>query len=589
MKYAALVIALNSYDNNPSLVNAESDGKAMADKFRELKYDVIELFGPDATYAGYTRAVSELMGKDFENHYDAIILYFAGHGFMTNASDYLAMKDCDKLEAHQGLAAAMLSVRLQDFIEKFRLRAVTRVIAILDACRDDLSDYAAVRGAGRMADILSSKFGSMTVAPFDTFIAYSTTATKSSSDGGKEVGHSRYTSALLEVIDKPLPIEQVFKEVRKKVHQKDDDQLPWEHTCLNGEFYFNYGQLDPYYGKIYPKDCYEDEHYVTFNPSVQRVLELLVTKDVSKHSKGIAHLSILKASANSEDLFEVGRIIMRQAIADSLDCRRLVEGRRLESFNRNGANDLVNGILYEIYFDSHGNYNQKNITNLALLNSLSQFSNSSYCASSVKFISDELENVLRKPFYKIGKKQFYNAYVELTETDYQGKDGSTIYYIESIEYEDNDYLDEIEFEPYILQPQEIRNELSRYFQIPLILLRTKMNGNARHILRHDFPERLEEILFEILVSGSLDDIDQLAPSGYSPNDISVMYIDDAQIEEDYMMLEGSCYASFDLYFDDDTMSMSFPGRFEMELDYKGGKWHNKSHSPFSFDTRKYYE
>ena len=61
MKYAALVIALNEYDNNTHLINALNDGVAMASKFKELKYDVIELLGEKAVYSEYVNAVSELM------------------------------------------------------------------------------------------------------------------------------------------------------------------------------------------------------------------------------------------------------------------------------------------------------------------------------------------------------------------------------------------------------------------------------------------------------------------------------------------------------------------------------------------------
>ena len=93
MKYAALVIALNEYDNNTHLINALNDGVAMASKFKELKYDVIELLGEKAVYSEYVNAVSELMSKSYTEKYDAVILYFSGHGFMAVAADYLALKD----------------------------------------------------------------------------------------------------------------------------------------------------------------------------------------------------------------------------------------------------------------------------------------------------------------------------------------------------------------------------------------------------------------------------------------------------------------------------------------------------------------
>ena len=49
-----------------------------------------------------------------------------------------------------------------------------------------------------------------------------------------------YTEALLEFLHKPgLQIEEVFKEVRKKVSDgSGEKQVPWESTSLTGKFYF---------------------------------------------------------------------------------------------------------------------------------------------------------------------------------------------------------------------------------------------------------------------------------------------------------------------------------------------------------------
>lgn len=593
MKYAALVIALNEYDHNKNLTNALNDGRAMAEKFRELKYDVVELLEDKATYSGYVDAVSELMGMNAVEAYDAVILYFSGHGFMTDAADYLALKDCHKLEFNQGSSAMMKSVRVLDFIEKFQKRSVTSVVVILDACRDDISNYADADGGEieqtkGVEDILTSKFGTAIQAPFQSFIAFSTTATKKASDGGKDSGHSKYTAALLEEIDKPVPIEQVFKNVRKKVHRTDQDQLPWEYSCLTDEFRFNYGQFDRYYGKLYPKDCYERENYNPFEPTIQKLYSLLLSKDESVIGNGLTALVGNRQRMNSEDLFVAGRIIMFQAVNGSVACKKFIEGRRLEGYKVAGGNDLVNGLLYELYFDSKNNYSQKKIPDMALLNALMQFSRNDYCSTSVDFINTELAAVEPKPFYTLGDGNFYSVYVELEKTDYISKDGSDIYYIEEIIYDDEDYKEEIDLEPYLLEPRDVRVELSRYFQIPPVLLRVRMN-DAKHILKNAIPDRLEEILFDVLVSDPVDDIDQLCSSGYSPNDCMVTFLEDVQVEEDYMMIEGECHASFDLYFDDDTMSMSFPGKFSVELELEKGKWRNKSRNPFSFDTRKYYE
>ena len=594
MKYAALVIALNEYDNNKHLTNALNDGIAIVQKFKELKIEVFELLGDKATYDGYINAEGELMSKNFTENYDAVILYFSGHGFMTDAADYLALKDCHQLEYNQGTSAASKSVRVIDFIHKFHKRGVNSIIAILDACRDDISNYADADGGLEeetkgMEKILTSNFGTSIQAPFQSYIAFSTTATKKASDGGRNSGHSRYTAALLEEIDKPIPIEMVFKNVRKKVHQKEDDQLPWEYSCLTDDFYFNYGQMDPYYNSPYPRECYEDSKYSSFNSAVTSVIQSLMSSHDSERGRGLFKFLMGGKAMSAEDQFVIGRVIMRQAIIGSDECKKLVTSRRLERYKRGKDNDLVNGILYELYFDSENNYRPKRISDMTLLNSLSHFAQDDYCHSSVRFINQVLEERDLKPIYRIGNGLFYHVTVFVKRTDYHAADGEDIFYIHSVIFREKDIKDDLELEPYMIESRDLRNEISRLLQIPPIQLRVKIPPAAKHILSRPIPDSFDEIVYEALAKEPVDEIDQLTTSGYSVDDCGVTSISDIQIEEDYIMVEGKCEASFEISFDEDVFSMSFPGSFILELHLEKGKWRNKKRNAFSFDTSKYYE
>jgi len=594
MKYAALVIALNEYDNNTHLINALNDGVAMASKFKELKYDVIELLGEKAVYSEYVNAVSELMSKSYTEKYDAVILYFSGHGFMAVAADYLALKDCHKLEYNGGASAMMKSVRVIDFIKTFHDRGVPSIIVILDACRDDISNYADEDGGIEektkgVEGILTSQFGTAIQAPFQSYIAFSTTATKKASDGGKNSGHSRYTAALLEEITKPIPIEQVFKNIRKKVHQKEDDQLPWEYSCLTDDFYFNYGQMDPYYNSPYPRECYEDSKYSSFNPEVTSIIQCLMSSHDSERGKGLFKFLMGGKTMSAEDQFVIGRVIMRQAIGGSGECIKFVTSRRLERYKRGKKNDLVNGILYDLYFDTENSYRPKRINDVTLLNSLSHFAQDDYCHSSVWFINQVLEERDLKPIYRIGNGLFYHVMVFVKRTDYHAADGEDIFYIHSVNFRQEDIKDDLELEPYLIEPRDLSNEISRWLQIPPIQLRVRIPAAAKHLLRTPIPDRFDEIVYEALVKEPVDEIDQLSTSGYSVDDCGVTSISDIQVEEDYIMVEGKCEASFEISFDEDVFSMSFPGSFILELHLEKGKWRNKRRNAFSFDTSKYYE
>jgi Caspase domain len=75
-------------------------------------------------------------------------------------------------------------------------------------------------------------------AVYGVFIASSTGSGKTALDG--EDGHSPYTKALAEVITVPgEKLEDVFKSVRRQVRlATDEQQIPWESTSLELDFYF---------------------------------------------------------------------------------------------------------------------------------------------------------------------------------------------------------------------------------------------------------------------------------------------------------------------------------------------------------------
>ena len=77
-------------------------------------------------------------------------------------------------------------------------------------------------------------------APQGSVIAFATSPGQSSKEN-VGTGHGYYTEALLKYMSLPrVPIETTFKKVREFLFAKTSGtQIPWEHTSLVGEFYFN--------------------------------------------------------------------------------------------------------------------------------------------------------------------------------------------------------------------------------------------------------------------------------------------------------------------------------------------------------------
>ncbi len=94
------------------------------------------------------------------------------------------------------------------------------------------------QAGAKLPSIVGLKFSRATIeAAKGTFIAFATAPGKEALDGSGS--KSPYIKHLTQMIgQKGLPLEQVFKEVRKAViAETNGDQVPWENSSLMGDFY----------------------------------------------------------------------------------------------------------------------------------------------------------------------------------------------------------------------------------------------------------------------------------------------------------------------------------------------------------------
>jgi len=162
---------------------------------------------------------------------DVALIYFAGHGIESNRKNFLIPVNADlKFEYELAEQAYDAGVWL-DMLDSIKSNNADRVnIVILDACRNNnlIGSRSIGRGLGKMD------------APTGTFLAYSTAPGKVAADGAKGDRNSPFTKHLLRAMQQPnLPIEEVFKEVRRNVGRDTSGaQVPWESTSLTGFFTF---------------------------------------------------------------------------------------------------------------------------------------------------------------------------------------------------------------------------------------------------------------------------------------------------------------------------------------------------------------
>jgi len=222
----ALVVGNANYVKLGRLGNPGRDARLMADKLRQLGFDVTEV--ADRDLKGMTGDVEAFANKVKARGPETVsVLYYAGHGVENDSINYLVPVGAD-IKKRADVAPQSLSVkRVAD-----RLSAAGNAlnILIIDACRDNPFPQRVAPAATLGMVPMGAVYG--------VFIASSTGSGKTAFDGDE--GNSPYTRALADVITTPgEKLEDVFKSVRRQVRlSTGEQQIPWESTSLELDFYF---------------------------------------------------------------------------------------------------------------------------------------------------------------------------------------------------------------------------------------------------------------------------------------------------------------------------------------------------------------
>ncbi len=217
----ALVIGNQAYNVRP-LLNPRNDADDMSWALKNSGFEVIDV--RDASLGQMRNAVRQFGDRLLTR--DVGLVYYSGHGIEVRGRNYFIPVNAD-IKRPDEIVDQSLDVNL--ILEKMETAKKGVNILIVDACRDD--------PFGRSFRSSSKGLANMD-APQGTIIAFATSPGKVAADG--EGRNSPYTKNLIKMMQVPnLPIEQVFKQVRRAVQQETrNQQTPWENTSLSGDFYF---------------------------------------------------------------------------------------------------------------------------------------------------------------------------------------------------------------------------------------------------------------------------------------------------------------------------------------------------------------
>lgn len=227
----AFVLGNNDYQTLKPLRNAVNDGKLIAAGLKRLKFTVVE---------GYDLTLAQMLDM-FREHRalidgsEAVVFYFAGHGFQLGGTNYLVPTDAALTSA---IDIPAQTVTLNAVIKE--LESADRPLLIfLDACRENpLRGTAA--GGGELDGLAQIDAG------LNTFVAFAAEPGAKTNDGAGI--NSPFAQALANNIETPgLSISDLTISVRNETLALTlDRQIPWSQESLRAQFFFTERQpLDP--------------------------------------------------------------------------------------------------------------------------------------------------------------------------------------------------------------------------------------------------------------------------------------------------------------------------------------------------------
>jgi hypothetical protein len=230
-KRVALVIGNSAYQHATALANPANDAGDMGAALTGMGFVV--LLGVDLDKQAFDAKIREF--SQLLNNADTALFFYAGHGLQVAGRNHLVPIDA-QLNGERDLDFEAVSL---DFVLKqmeLEREGKTNIV-FLDACRDNPFARNLARSMGTRSASIGRGLAQVQTG-VGTFIAYSTQPGNVALDG--QGRNSPFTAALTRAMQEPgRNLTAVMIDVRKEVLAKTNGrQVPWDHSALTGDFYF---------------------------------------------------------------------------------------------------------------------------------------------------------------------------------------------------------------------------------------------------------------------------------------------------------------------------------------------------------------
>ena len=374
----ALVIGINEYEEDDinNLDKALNDAKAVAEKLTQFGFDVITGF--DITSLEF-----DVLKDKYERSLkgaDVGLFYFAGHGIEVDGENILLTKD-SIIKSKVKYTIERTSIVLQKIIDDFHDLCQANIF-IVDACRNVIKEI--LRGPNTV------KIGTIRT-PQGTLIAFSTSPGETAGEGKVDFPNSNYTTALLSHLNENgIEIERLFKKVRETLHHMTNgNQTSWEHTSLIGNIILNPNIKHKIPDVPYDPTAIADSQWN--DPDIADVIDGFKSFAYQSQNDAIGEFKE-RTDYTPDQSFIFGRNILQSAVAGAWKCQEFLQSvANIRRYNDSGGdNHVLNGILYEIYFDNKGQFRGYNLK-CDDLNWLINIVKDGRFSKSLEFINSQLQ------------------------------------------------------------------------------------------------------------------------------------------------------------------------------------------------------
>ncbi len=472
MKKALALIIGNSKYLDDELVTPENDANDLSNKLSHLGFQVKKEINVDIEKFNN---LIDSFGNEL-NSFDIGLFYFAGHGIQIDNNNYLTATNTN---FESEIAVKYSAIHLYKVLDYMHKAKNETNIVILDACRDNPFEKKWSRSVKHIG--LAPLY-----APKGTFISYATSPGEVALNGTGRNG--LFTTSLLTHLDEPnIPIEELFKNVRNSVLAfSNGKQTTWEHTSLTGKYIFNSGLNLQSNNSEYSINALEDHKYKLENTRVDEIIGSLKVYDWYTQNPAIESIQNIGGELDKDKLFVLGRNILQTAEGGAWAATGFIENIQssLRKFTPEYKKHILNGILFEIYFDSYGRFRGSNLKS-AFLNEIISLMDNDDFIDSFSFLNEQLMPFKEYLFYTPENKSYLvtiHMVLEKIESNQIVE-----YKIENIMFNGKDILQkgeshwliDDEYEPFYFE--KFKQKLSHDLGIP----KSKLNLNANFEMKDD--------------------------------------------------------------------------------------------------------